>query len=136
MGHTLKENRNGLIVAAALTKAAGTAAGEAAEEMIVRRSPGVVALPSAATRRSLICRRHARAQRDAAHRAEHQRPALRHRRPHHARCRLCGEPAEEKAHRGAVRLGQDDRKKLGFEFTLTMAGYNLIRLPKLVEAAA
>jgi hypothetical protein len=27
-------------------------------------------------------------------------------------------------------------KKLGFEFTLTMAGYNLIRLPKLVEAAA
>jgi hypothetical protein len=23
---------------------------------------------------------------------------------------LCGEPAEEKAHRGAVRLGQDDRR--------------------------
>jgi len=27
-------------------------------------------------------------------------------------------------------------KKLGFKFTLTMAGYNLIRLPKLIEAAA
>ena len=27
-------------------------------------------------------------------------------------------------------------KKLGFKFTLTMAGYNLIRLPKLLEAAA
>jgi hypothetical protein len=27
-------------------------------------------------------------------------------------------------------------KKLGFKFTLTMASYNLIRLPKLIEAAA
>jgi Transposase DDE domain len=27
-------------------------------------------------------------------------------------------------------------KKLGFKFILTMAGYNLIRLPKLIEAAA
>ena len=28
-------------------------------------------------------------------------------------------------------------QKLGFKFTLTMAGYNLkIRLPKLIEAAA
>jgi hypothetical protein len=24
-------------------------------------------------------------------------------------------------------------RKLGFKFTLTMAGYNLIRLPKLIE---
>ena len=27
-------------------------------------------------------------------------------------------------------------KKLGFKFTLTMAGYNLIRLPKLISAQA
>jgi hypothetical protein len=27
-------------------------------------------------------------------------------------------------------------RKLGFKFTPTMAGYNLIRLPKLIEAAA
>ena len=27
-------------------------------------------------------------------------------------------------------------KKLGFKFTLTMASYNLIRLPKLIEATA
>ena len=27
-------------------------------------------------------------------------------------------------------------KKLGFKFTLTMAGYNLIRLPKLIDAVA
>jgi hypothetical protein len=34
------ENRSGLIVAAALTQATGTAARKAAEEMIVRHSPG------------------------------------------------------------------------------------------------
>ena len=27
-------------------------------------------------------------------------------------------------------------EKLGFKFTLTMAGYNLIRLPKLIAAQA
>ena len=27
-------------------------------------------------------------------------------------------------------------KELGFKFTLTMAGYNLILLPKLIEATA
>src|SRR5262249_58769109 len=37
-------------------------------------------------------------------------PTLRHRRPDHATPRLCGEPAEEKAHRGAVRMGQDHRR--------------------------
>jgi transposase len=40
MGHALMENRSGLIVAATLTKATGTAEREAAEEMIVRHSPG------------------------------------------------------------------------------------------------
>jgi hypothetical protein len=40
MGHTLMENRSGLIVAAALTQATGTAERKAAEEMIVRHSPG------------------------------------------------------------------------------------------------
>jgi transposase len=40
MGHTLMENRNGLIVAATMTKATGTAERKAAEEMIVRHSPG------------------------------------------------------------------------------------------------
>src|SRR5206468_11795667 len=41
MGHALMENRSGLIVAATLTKATSTAEREAAEEMIVRHSPGV-----------------------------------------------------------------------------------------------
>src|SRR5712692_5154033 len=40
IGHTLMENRSGLVVAVALTKATGTAERTAAEEMIVRHSPG------------------------------------------------------------------------------------------------
>ena len=57
-----------------------------------------------------------------------------------------GQPADAKAHRGIVRLGQDDRglarpmfrgvERLRFKFTLTMASYNLIRIPKLLAAAA
>ena len=53
---------------------------------------------------------HARAQRDAAYRAEYQRTAFCDRQPHHAASWIRGEPAEKKAHRGAVRLGQDDRR--------------------------
>src|SRR3979490_1716147 len=40
MGHALMENRSGLIVAATLTKATGTAEREAAEARIGRHSPG------------------------------------------------------------------------------------------------
>jgi len=99
-------------------------------------------------RRSGIRRRHARTRRHATYRTEHQRTKFRGRRPYHTTCRLCGEPAEEKAHRGAVRPGQDDRRtcaahasgrreaRLQVKFTLTMAGYNLIRLPKLIAAQA
>ena len=112
MGHTLMENRSGLIVAATLTKATGTAERAAAEEMIVRHSPGAPHHLGRrqGLRRSFVRRGHARAQRDAAHRAEHQRTAFRHRRAHHTTSRLCREPAEAKAHRGAIRLGQDDRR--------------------------
>jgi hypothetical protein len=111
---------SGLVVAATLTQATGTAERTAAEEMIVRYSPAALVADL--------------------------RAALRDRRPDHTPSRLCGEPAETQAHRGAVRLAKTigglarpmlrGAKKLGFKFTLTMASYNLIRLPKLVEVAA
>ena len=41
IGHALMENRSGLVVATTVTKATGTAERKAAEEMIVRHSPGV-----------------------------------------------------------------------------------------------
>ena len=112
MGHTLMENRNGP-AAAALTKATGTAERSAAEEMIVRHSPGASRITLGADkglRRGSVRRRHARPQRDAPYCTEHQRTALCHRRAHHTTSRLCREPEEAKAHRGAIRLGQDDRR--------------------------
>ena len=112
MGHALMENRSGLIVAATLTKATGTAEREAAEEMIVRHSPGARRITLGADKgydAAAFIADMRSAQRDAAHRTEHQRSPLRHRRPYNAARRLCGEPAEEKAYRGIVRLGQDDR---------------------------
>jgi hypothetical protein len=54
MGHALIENRSGLIVAATLTKATGTAEREAAEAMIVRHSATSNARVSALTRGSGI----------------------------------------------------------------------------------
>jgi hypothetical protein len=39
MGQALMENRSGLVMAATVTKATGTAERKAAEEMIMRHSP-------------------------------------------------------------------------------------------------
>ena len=83
---------------------------------------------------------------NATYRTEHQRTTFRGRRPYHTTCRLCGEPAERKRIEepfGWARRSADFARpmlrgveKLGFKFTLTMAGYNLIRLPKLIAAQA
>ena len=112
MGHTLMENRSGLIVAATLTQATGTAERKAAEEMIVRHSPGARRITLGADKGfdAAAFVADMRALNVTPYRTEHQRTTFRGRRPYHTACRLCGEPAEEKAHRGAVRLGQDDRR--------------------------
>jgi len=56
MGHVLMENRNGLIVATTMTKATGTAEREAAEEMIVRHSPGARRITLGADKGSVAVR--------------------------------------------------------------------------------
>src|SRR5262249_15431702 len=61
-------------------------------------------------RRTRLRGRSARLQRDASYRAERYRAALRDRRPNHTASWVRCEPAEAKAHRGAVWLGQDDRR--------------------------
>jgi hypothetical protein len=127
------ENRSGLIVAATLTNATGTAGRKAAEETIVRHSPGAGCI-TLGGRLSFIRGRHARAQRHAAHRTEHQRPAFRHRRSHHAASRYAvsqpkGKRIEEpfgwgKSIGGLARPMLRGVKKLGFKFTLMMARYD------------
>jgi transposase len=149
MGHALMENRNGLIVAAALTKATGTAERTAAEEMIVRHSPGASRITVGADKgydaasfvadmRALNVTPHI-AQNISGRRSAIDARTTRH--PGYAVSQEKRKRIEEpfgwgKTIGGLARPMLRGVRKLGFKFTLTMAGYNLIRLPRLIEAQA
>jgi transposase len=148
MGHALMENRSGLIVAATLTKATGTAEREAAEAMIVRRSPGARRITLGADKgydaaafvadmRGLNVTPH------IAQNISGRRSAIDARTTRHGgyvvsqrkRKRIEESFGWGKTIGGLARPMLRGVNKLGFKFTLTMAGYNLIRLPKLIEAS-
>src|SRR5262245_6000824 len=147
MGHALMENRNGLIVAATLTKATGTAEREAAEEMIVRHSPGAGRITLGADKgydasafvadmRKLNVTPHI-AQNTSGRRSAIDARTTRH--PGYAISQQKRKRVEEpfgwgKTIGGLARPMLRGVKNLGFKFTLTMASYNLIRLPRLIEA--
>jgi hypothetical protein len=149
MGNTLMENRSGLIVAATLTQASGTAERKAAEEMIVRHSPGARRITLGADKgydaaafvanlRALNVTPHI-AQNNTARRSAVDARTTRH--PGYAVSQQKRKRIEEpfgwgKTIGGLARPMLRGAKKLGFKFTLTMASYNLIRLPRLVEAPA
>jgi transposase len=137
-----------LIVAATLTKATGTAERAAAETMIVRHSPGVRRLTPAADKgydaaafvadmRALNVTPHI-AQNISGRRSAIDARTTRH--PGYALSQQKRKRIEEpfgwgKTIGGLARTMLRGVKKLGFKFTLTMAGYNLIRLPKLIAVA-
>jgi transposase len=149
MGHTLMENRTGLIVAAVLTEASGTAERKAAEQMIVKHSPGARRITLAADKgydaasfvadlRALNVTPH------IAQNTSHRRSAIdarttRH--PGYAVSQQKRKRIEEpfgwgKTIGGLARPMLRGAERLGFKFILTMASYNLIRLPKLIGVAA
>ena len=139
----------GLIVAATLTKATGTAERAAAETMIVRHSPGVRRLTLAADKgydaaafvadmRALNVTPHI-AQNISGRRSAIDARTTRH--PGYAVSQQKRKRIEEpfgwgKTIGGLARPMLRGVKKLSFKFTLTMASYNLIRLPKLIETTA
>jgi hypothetical protein len=143
------ENRSGLIVEAALTKATGTAERNAAEEMIVRRSPGVRRLTLGGDKgydaasfvtdmRALNVTPHI-AQNTSGRRSAIDARTTRH--SGYAASQQKRKRIEEpfgwgKTIGGLARPMLRGVQKLAFKFILTMAGYNLIRLPKLLGAAA
>ena len=147
LGHALMENRSGLIVAATVTKATGTAERTAAEEMIVRRSPGVRRLTLGGDKgydaasfvtdmRALNVTPHI-AQNTSGRRSALDARTTRH--PGYEASQRTRKRIEEpfgwgKTIGGLARPMLRGIKKLDFKFTLTMAGYNLIRLPKLLAA--
>jgi transposase len=111
LGHVLMENRHALVVDTRLTLATGTAEREAALEMVADR-PGRhrITLCRQGLRCGRVCRRSARAQRDAACGAEHHQSAIGNRRSDNPPSRLCGQWAGAQAHRGGVWLDQDRRR--------------------------
>jgi hypothetical protein len=146
MGHTLMENRNGLVVQADLTHADGHGARKAAPEMINRHSPGSTRRLTlaadkgydsadfvAALRRMVVTPHVAQKSRHAAidgRTTHHPGYALsqRHRKKIEdpfGWAKTVGGMAQT-AHRGLDRVRA--------QFTMTMAACNLARLPRLLAA--
>ena len=145
MGHTLMENRNGLIVQAELTRADGHAERQAALAMLRRQSSG-------STRRTLGADkgydsadfvadlRRARVTPHVAQKARHS--AIDGRTTRHkgyAVSQRCRKKIEEpfgwtKTVGGMVQTVYRGIERVRARFTLTMAACNLARLPKLLAA--
>lgn len=147
MDHLLMENRNGLVVDARLTQASGTAEREAAEAMVGERR-GWQRMTLAGdknydTRDFVAAMRRLKVTPHVAQNTSNRTSAIDARTTRHPgytvsqRIRKRIEeafgwmkgPAEMRKtrHRGTARVG--------FQFTLAAAAYNLIRLPKLLGAA-
>ena len=142
MGHALME-RSGLIVETATTLADGHAERRAALAMINRRCPGekrITPAPTKKLRRGRLCHGLARHQRDATRRR--QAEGVGPRRPHHAARGYAVSQRIRKRIEEAFGWGKTvgtaaktmlrGTARVGFQFTLNMAAYNLARLPKLL----
>jgi hypothetical protein len=149
MGHALMENRNGLVVEAELTPANGYAEREAAEAMIVRHSPGARRLTLGADKgydaSAFVA--DLRALKVTPHIAQNlngRRSAIDGRTTRHAGYAVSQQKRKRieepfgwgKTIGGLARPMLRGAARLGFKFTMTMASYNLIRIPKLIAAAA
>jgi len=146
MGHALMENRNGLVVDACLTRADGHAERIAALAMIEPRAdrPGRITLGADAGYDAEDFVNELRSLNVTPHVAAKARgSALDRRTTRHAgyaaslRVRKRIEEAFGwlKGAAGFARTRHRGRHRVGWQFTLTMAAYNLVRLPKLLAAA-
>jgi transposase len=147
LGHTLMENRNGLIVEASVTAVSGYAEREAAIAMIESHRSGRRRLTLGADKgydaaefvkdlRAMNVTPHI-AQNDTRRRSAIDGRTTRH--PGYAVSQQKRKRIEEpfgwgKTIGGLVRPMLRGAARLGFKFTLTMAAYNLIRLPRLLAA--
>jgi transposase len=146
MGHLLMENRNGLIVDAALTPATGTAEREAALAMLGRRrgrhratlgaDKGYDVAGFVADLRRLNVTPHV-ARNTSGRRSAIDRRTTRH--PGYAISQRLRKRIEEafgwmKTTAGLRKTRHRGTARVGWMFTLTAAACNLVRLPKLLAA--
>ena len=149
IGNVMTENRNGFVVEAELRRVSGSVEREAAAAMIVRHSPGAQRITVGADKafdtadfvadmRALNVTPH------VAQNTTGRRSAIDGRITRHAGY----ETSQQKRKRveelfgwgktigGLARPMFRGIKKLDFKFIWTMAAYDLIKLPRLIEAAA
>lgn len=148
MGHALMENRHGLVVQADTTEANGTAERQAALEMIDGHAPGTSNRLTLGADKAYDAREFVADLRQKCvtpHVAQKARSsAIDGRTTRHAgygvsqRKRKLVEEAFgwAKTIAGCAKVKVRGLARVGFHFTLAMAAYNLIRLPKLLEQAA
>jgi len=149
MGNVMTENRNGFVVETEPRQVSGTVEREAAKEMIVRYSPGAKRITLGADKgfdtagfvagmRALNVTPH------VAQNTAHRCSAIGRRTTHHpgyAISQRKRKRVEEpfgwgKTIGGLARPMLRGVKKLDFKFTLTMAAYDLIKLPRLMAMNA
>ena len=149
LGHALMENRSGLIVDACLTAADGHAERIAALSMIEPRADRPSAITLGADKaydaedfvnelKSMNVPPHV-AQNDNGRRSAIDRRTTRH--PGYAASQTIRKRIEEgfgwiKTVGGQRKTRFRGRDRVGWAFTFAVAAYNLVRLPKLTEAAA
>jgi transposase len=149
IGNAITENRHGLVVETELGEASGTTERAAAKTMIVRHSPSARRITLGADKaydaaefvadlRELNVTPHI-AQNDSGRRSAIDDRTTRH--PGYAISQQKRKRTEEpfgwaKTIGGLARPMLRGTKRLGFKFTLTMAAYDLVRLPKLLAAPA
>jgi transposase len=154
MGHVLMENRNGLAVGAALTRATGTAEREAALTLLARRQTDrritlgadkaydVTAFVDELRGRQVTphiaidgrVSKHGIVRKTAVDGRTTRHPGYR-------ASQICRKRIEEvfgwiKTQAGLAKVKLRGCAKVEALFTFTVAAYNLIRIPKLLEAAA
>jgi IS5 family transposase len=148
MGHVMMENRSGLVVAATTTLATGTAEREAAEAMVGERSDGhriTLGADKAYDTADFVAEMRRQGvtphvtQNNKRRRSAIDSRTTRH--PGYTLSQRVRKRIEEVF--GWMKMVGGQRKtryrgtaKVGWMFTLSAAAYNLIRLPKLLAAAA
>ena len=145
----MTENRNGFVVAADLRQASGTAERASASAMIVRYSPGNKRITVGAdkgfdTAEFVADMRDFNVSPHVAQNTTHRRSAIDGRTTRHCgyeisqqKRKLVEEPfGWGKTIGGLARPMLRGVQRLAFKFTLTMAAYDLIKLPKLIGIAA
>jgi transposase len=147
MGHALMENRHGLVVQADATEANGTAERKAALEMIDGHAPGTSNQLTLGADKAYDAREFVADLRQKCvtpHVAQKARSsAIDGRTTRHAGYAVSQQKrklVEEafgwaKTIAGCAKVKARGLARVGFHFTLAMAAYNLIRLPKLIAKA-